>query len=440
MNITIKKCLTVLLLSQLVSVAFAQPTSSATVLNQAREQVKTISTQALVEQLSNNPNTIVIDVRSREEILLQGGMVEAPRIYNIERGQLELQIELLEESADHPIVVYSYNNQRSPLAALTLQNMGYQQVYNYAEGITGWNKAGLTVELLDKALDSVLYSKPVEVIPGVWSAIGATEPGSYENSGHNNNLSFIVTDEGVVVVNAGDNFRLAEALHHEIKQITVQPVSYVILENGQGHAAGGIAYWKAQNVPVIAHQDAAKEWQHQGEVIIERIHRRMRDKAFGTEFMMPDETFEDERIIELGGWRIEAKKLGPAHSSGDISVWLPEKKLVIAGDIAFHQRLLPIFEDTDTKSWLETWEIFESLNAEFVIPGHGEATNMDEVRKYTKGYLVYMREQISALIDDGGSLEDVEQIDQSAYRHLDTYDQLYRLNASRIFRVMEFEF
>ena len=94
----------------------------------------------------------------------------------------------------------------------------------------------------DKAPQSMLYDLPREVVPGVWSAIGATAPGTYANSGHNNNLSFVITDEGVLVVNAGDNYLLAKALHDEIKKITDQPVKYVVLENGQGHAMLGSNY------------------------------------------------------------------------------------------------------------------------------------------------------------------------------------------------------
>ena len=47
--------------------------------------------------------------------------------------------------------------------------------------------------------------------------------------------------------------------------------------------------------------------------------------------------------------------------------------------------------------------------------------------------------QVAALLDEGGGLEDIHKIDQSAYRHLDTYDELARLNASTVFRAMEFE-
>jgi hypothetical protein len=51
----------------------------------------------------------------------------------------------------------------------------------------------------------------------VYSAIGATQPNTYENSNHNNNLSFIVTTDGVLVFNAGGSYLVAQALHDEIR-------------------------------------------------------------------------------------------------------------------------------------------------------------------------------------------------------------------------------
>jgi glyoxylase-like metal-dependent hydrolase (beta-lactamase superfamily II) len=291
----------------------------------------------------------------------------------------------------------------------------------------------------DKYPESVLYDAPREVIPGVWSAIGATAPPTYENSGHNNNLSFIITDEGVVVVNAGACYKLAEALHEEIRAITEQPVRYVILENGQGHAALGSNYWQEQGVPVIAHVDAAEEIEDGAHALLTRMQGYNRDKAEGTEVVLPDITFEDQYVIELGGVRIEALYLGPGHSPGDIQVWLPGQKLVISGDMAFHQRLLPIFENTDTKGWLETYDRFLALQPETVIPGHGVPTNVDVVTEYTRDYLLFLRAEVQKLLDEGGTLDDAYKIDQSPYSHLDTYDELAARNAGIVFTAMEFE-
>lgn len=291
----------------------------------------------------------------------------------------------------------------------------------------------------DKYPESVLYDAPREVIPGVWSAIGATAPPTYENSGHNNNLSFIITSEGVVVVNAGASYLLAKALHAEIRQITHQPVRYVILENGQGHAALGSNYWHEQGVPVIAHVDAAAEIEEGSYALLSRMRDYNRDRAEGTEVVMPDITFEQQYVIELGGMRIEALYLGPGHSPGDIQVWLPQQRLVISGDMAFHQRLLPIFDDTDTKGWLDTYERFLALEPQVVIPGHGVPTDVDEVTKYTRDYLAFLRAEVQKLLDEGGTLADAYNIDQSAYSHLDTFEELAARNAGIVFEAMEFE-
>jgi len=295
-------------------------------------------------------------------------------------------------------------------------------------------------DIADKYPQSMLYNKPVEVIPGVFSAIGATAPPTYENAGHNNNLSFIVTGKGVVVVNGGAAYGLAKALHDEIRAVTDQEVKLVFNENGQGHAMLGNGYWAEHGVPILAHKDAAHEIEEYGGSILSAMQRYNRDKAEGTVLQGPTETFSDAYIVEMGDFRIEARYLGPAHSPGDIVIWLPKQSLVISGDMAFHERMLPIFEDTMTADWLETWDSeFEALGATYVIPGHGHPTNMAQVRRYTKGYLGELRGKIGAHLESGGDLAGAYYVDQSPYEHLDTFEELATKNAGRVFEQMEFE-
>lgn len=292
----------------------------------------------------------------------------------------------------------------------------------------------------DQYPGSLLYSAPVEFIPGVFSAIGATAPATYDNAGHNNNLSFIVTGEGVVVVNAGGSYGLAAALHEEIKARTDQPVVAVFSENGQGHAMLGNGYWAEQGVPIIAHVDAAAAFSDRGFQSLQSSEQVLKERNEGTTVVPPTETFTDAYTLELGDYLIEARYLGPAHSPGDIVVWLPNQDLVISGDMAFHERMLPIFEDTYTRDWLDTWDNeFEALNATYVIPGHGHPTNMDQVRLYTKGYLEHLRGEVGKLIDEGGGLAEAYYVDQSIYTHLDTFEELATRNAGRVYEQMEFE-
>jgi rhodanese-related sulfurtransferase/glyoxylase-like metal-dependent hydrolase (beta-lactamase superfamily II) len=408
------------------------------VLDAVNKRVPQLDTAGLLAQLKAQPKTVVIDVRTPAELSLLGH-IDAPLFFNITRGALEFRIEVAVPDKTTPVVVYCDVSQRSPLAADTLIKLGYKNVKNYRDGFFNWKRAGLPVRLLDKALASFLYDLPQEVIPGVWSAIGATAPGTYENSGHNNNLSFIITEDGVLVVNAGDNYLLAQSLHEEIKKRTKQPVKYVVLENSQGHAMLGSKYWKEQGATIIAQRDTAAYMEKTGYDALEVMRARARDKAFKTEFVMPDKLYDDKLELKMGSWNLQILHLGSSHSHGDTMVWLPEKKLVIAGDTAFHIRMLPIFEDTDTAKWIETWDKFEALGAQIVIPGHGGPTDMATVRKWTRDYLVHLRAKVAEVIKNGGSLDDAYRVDQSAYLHLHTAEELARSNAGRVYRAMEFE-
>ena len=285
-------------------------------------------------------------------------------------------------------------------------------------------------DIADKYPQSELYNKPVEVIPHVWSAIGATAPPTYENAGHNNNLSFVVTGDGVVVVNGGASARLAAALLDEIKAITDQPVKLVINENGQGHAMLGNSYWADLGVDILAHVDAIAEVEAHGGAILAGMQGYNKDRAEGTRVAVPNLSFEDRHTFTMGDVAFEVLHLGPAHGPGDTQVWIPQWDIMIAGDIAFHECLPPIFADTCTSCWIETWETgLEPLHP----------TNLAQVRRYTRDYLVDLREKIGAHIEEGGDLASAYYVDQERWTHLDTFEELATKNAGRVFEEMEFE-
>lgn len=289
----------------------------------------------------------------------------------------------------------------------------------------------------DRYPESELYSKPVEVVKGVWTAIGATQPPTSENAGHNNNLSFIVSNDGVLVVNSGASSFLARALHDEIKKLTDQPVRYVVLENGQGHAMLGSNYWHKQGAKIIAHDDAITEIEKYGADEAEGMMAYNRDRGMDTTVIIPDISFSERLEIHLGGILVELIHFGSAHSAGDISVYLPKQDVIIAGDIAFHQRMLPVFPETKTLQWVETFDLFVATGAKHVIPGHGEPTDMMTVTAETKGYLTFLQDHARKLLDEDLGLEEAYEIDQSAYRHLDTFEELAKKNAGRIFQELE---
>lgn len=293
---------------------------------------------------------------------------------------------------------------------------------------------------LDKAPDSALYDYPTQVSARVYSAIGATQPPTFQNAGHNNNLSFVIGDEAVLVINGGSNNALARAMHAEIRKITDLPVKYLISENGQGHAYLGNHYWKSEGVTLIGHQDAQHEIDTKGFGALTNMQRYAQTFAEDTDLVNFDETFDEVYRLDLGNLEVIAKVYGGAHSPGDVTVLVPSENVAIAGDMAFHVRMPPIFDDTDTAAWLESFQLFAEETREMVIiPGHGGPTDIKTVTAGTVDYLVYLRDQVQALLDEGGSLEEAYQIDQTPFKHWHTFDELAARNAGRVFERMEFE-
>ena len=455
-----------------VSCIFATLFSNAEIVSDGDtmvEQIKDtvdLNTEKLIRMLDHDPDVFLIDVRTESEVKELGSIGRGQNI-NIPSGRLVFEVNDVTSSDENAaIIVYSNENKRSILAANQLDKMGYNNVKNYADGYNKWVDYGNPISLSDMAPDSILYRTPTKIykevvipssvtdegvripkrtvkveVEGLYSAIGATQPSTYENSNHNNNLSFIVTSNGVLVFNAGGSYLIAKSMHEEIRKVTDQKVRYVVLENAQGHAMLGSSYWKEQGATIVAHVEAYKDIKENATRKLDSAIRRVKDKMVGTsvDSILPDQTFEREMILTMGDTTIELMFLGPSHSPDDIQLWLPQEKVLISGDTAFNERMLPIFEHTDTALWIQTWDKLVELGPDLIIPGHGGPTDLETVTKFTKDYLVFLRAEVEKVLDDDGSLLDAYNIDQSAFRDWGTYRDLRARNAERVFSRMEFE-
>lgn len=94
---------------------------------------------------------------------------------------------------------------------------------------------------------------------------------------------------------------------------------------------------------------------------------------------------------------------------------------------------------SNTKSWIEAFEAMAALEPVHVVPGHGRATTLEHATADTYDYLVNLRTQIGALIEEGGDIMDAPNIDQSAFEYLEQFDSLAGRNAQTTYEQMEWE-
>jgi glyoxylase-like metal-dependent hydrolase (beta-lactamase superfamily II) len=283
----------------------------------------------------------------------------------------------------------------------------------------------------------------LEVVPldeQVYALVGPTTNRDATNLGNNANFGVVVTTEGVVLIDPGATAKGARMIHDAVRSITDRPIKVVINTGGQDHRWLGNAYFKALGAHVIASEAA---------VVDQRA--RQRDQMFrlgslvgaeglaGTEAAFADETFTDQKILDMGDTRIEIHHAGHAHTPGDSFVWLPRQGIVFSGDIVYVDRMLGVGPQSAHRSWIGAFEAMAAKAPRIVVPGHGDPTDLAQATRDTYDYLVFLRESVQAFLDEGRGMEAIGDIDQSRFAYLDNFDSLSGRNAQRVYEELEWE-
>jgi glyoxylase-like metal-dependent hydrolase (beta-lactamase superfamily II) len=297
--------------------------------------------------------------------------------------------------------------------------------------------AGVILAAPTFAAADVLDVRPVT--EGVWAIVGEKEQRSPENLGNNATFGLVVTEAGTVLIDPGGSWRGAEALHDAILSVTDQPVTHVINTGGQDHRWLGNGYWQAQGATVIASQAALEDQQARASMQMTGLSQLIGEALEGTEPSFADVSFADAYSLDVGGLTFEIVHPGPAHTPGDSFVWVPDRDTVFTGDIVYVERILGVGDQSSITHWQDAYLAVEATGAAHVVPGHGGPTTMERARADTYDYLMNLRAQIGALLDEGGDIMAAPLVDQAAFSCLEQFDSLAGRNAQTAFQQMEWE-
>lgn len=274
---------------------------------------------------------------------------------------------------------------------------------------------------------------------GVYVLVGELTQRSPENYANNSTHGVIVTDDGVILIDSGGSYQGAKQIHNAIKAFTDKSVKLVINTGGQDHRWLGNGYFKEHGARILSSTTTLEDQHDRAEYHMDRLHNLIGDSLEGTKAVFADEGFKTEKIIEMGGVRIELNHVGAAHTLGDSFVWLPSQKIMFAGDIVFVERALGIGPAKNAKSWMQVFQKMAAYKPEIVVPGHGHATDFATATRDTYDYLDFLVQSISKMLEEGKELEEAAKLDQSAFSYLKVFDVIASKNAHNLYTQLEFD-
>jgi glyoxylase-like metal-dependent hydrolase (beta-lactamase superfamily II) len=283
---------------------------------------------------------------------------------------------------------------------------------------------------------------PQQVSPSAWFVQGLSALGSPANQNFISNAAFVVTPAGVVVIDALGSPALAQRLMAEIRKVTPQPVTHVILTHYHADHIYGLQVFKAAGAKVIAH-GGARDY-------LASDTARLRLQASRTELapwidentrlVEPDEWLAGPRDLSVGGTQLRILPVGPSHTAEDLVVWLPGEKVLFAGDLVFRGRV-PFVGQANSRRWIAALDQILQLGADVLVPGHGGLTR--EARQdlqLTRDYLVHLRRVMGEAAKNLEPWEDAYRAaDWSRFEHLPLFQAANRMNAYNTYLLMEQE-
>ena len=222
--------------------------------------------------------------------------------------------------------------------------------------------------------------------------------------------SFVVTQEGVVVIDSCNNALQSRNLLAAIRKVTDKPILFLINTETHGdhsgnnfvfsppakiiNAEGAGAAMKKDYNPKRAAQQAAQS-------------AEMAEAVKGEKLMVPDTEYNGKMNLNVGERTFELIYLKNVHSEADTAVWMPKERVLFAASAAVVRGLYNLRPSVVIADVLASYKLMKSLNPEVVVTGHGQPTTTKVFDEY-EGFFTVLTKRVGEMVAQGKSLEQIK--------------------------------
>ena len=213
------------------------------------------------------------------------------------------------------------------------------------------------------------------------------------------NTGFIVGETEVLVVDAEMTSDAAGTMLEVIKKITPKPVTKLVLTHSDGDHVNGIGGFP-KGLEIYSSAEAKNEMAEEFKA----------QNLLNLLDYLPTKTFTDKMEIDLYPDTIQLLHFGPAHTSGDAVVFVPNKKLVFVGDLVFVglDPLIHRHKGGTSSGLIETLQSVLSLAADKFIPGHNDVLSRNEIETVLKD-VQEKADKVRSMVQEGKSMTETKE-------------------------------
>jgi len=289
------------------------------------------------------------------------------------------------------------------------------------------------------AAEADYVPRAVQVAGPVYAIVGPLGQRSLANAGLNANYGFVLTAQGVILIDSGASSHSAALLARAVKAVTPLPIRWVLNTGSQDHRWLGNAYFAGQGAEVHAMAVTVSTQKASAFSQLESLKRFLGDQLQGTvpRHASIEHTGVD-KTLEIGGVKLQWIVTN-AHYPGDTLIHLPEHSVTFTGDLVYVDRLLSVLPQSNVRQAQAAFGRLRALQPRHVVPGHGRVTDITLATRETGDYYAFLINQV------GHAARNMEPMDETLnrlarpaqFQHLQNFDELHRANMNRVF--LDFE-
>ncbi len=238
------------------------------------------------------------------------------------------------------------------------------------------------------------------------------------------NATFLVTPEGVLVVDSGLNETEGKKLLAAIRSVSDQPVRYLINTHYHPDHQGANSVVGSEAIVISTPFTRTRTLE-----LEKRAPAGMRLRAATA-------TFNSQVTIHTGGYDVAVRFLGPAHTMGDALVYFRQQHAWALGDL-FLNHCSPAMDEGSAENWVQALDAALATPAQTFVPGHFETGTRDDVKLF-RDYLADLVAQVREGIKRGAPLEEIQKqlrVEKyESFRQYPKYEATFADNAASIYR------